>query len=256
MKNQFVREVEKNLKRTAGLPVGILGEKDIQHLPLLIRKYLKYSGSLGKDKIHNMRVLLKGQMRGGPDEPWMGIRAEQYTFFDDPTRLFYIKARKAGLPVRGIHLYKNEEAMMLIKLLGLFTVVDEKGPVMDKSETVTMFNDMCMMAPATLIDKRIEWEEMDASNVRAAYTNGKQSITAKITINEKGQIVDFLSQDRSELRGKDFVQVPWSTPVENYANINGFMLPRNADAVYHRDEGKYSYAKFVIEDVEYNVKRF
>jgi hypothetical protein len=35
-------------------------------------------------------------------------------------------------------------------------VVDISGDMMFKAETVTFFNDMCFLAPATLIDKRIE----------------------------------------------------------------------------------------------------
>ncbi len=33
--------------------------------------------------------------------------------------------------------------MMTIKLAGLITVADASGPIMNKSETVTFFNDMC-----------------------------------------------------------------------------------------------------------------
>ncbi|MCF8233866.1 MAG: hypothetical protein K9G67_02375 [Bacteroidales bacterium] len=254
MKKQFNKEVRTGLKRISGKENELITEKDLQHLPKIVQKYLHYTGVVGKEKVRNMRVILEGRMRGGPDEDWMKIQAEQYSFFDEPTRVFFIKANKAGLPVRGIHLYKDEKAIMVIKLLGLFKVVDARGPVMDQSETVTMFNDMCMMAPATLIDKRIKWEEVDLLNVKAKYTNGGQTISAKITFNEKGRLVDFISGDRFELRGKDFVQLPWSTPVHDYAEINGMMLPKHADAVYHRQEGAYSYAEFVIRDVDYNVE--
>jgi len=254
MKKQFNTEVKAGIERTAIKKTEILREKDLQHLPKIVQKYLYDSGAVGKAKVRNVRIAMEGKMRGGPDENWMNIRAEQYSFFDEPTRVFYIKANKMGLPVRGIHLYKNEKAIMVIKLLSLFKVVDASGPVMDQSETVTMFNDMCMMVPGTLIDERIKWEEIDSLNVKATYTNGDQTISAKITFNEKGRLVDFISDDRSELRGKDFVQIPWSTPVDDYAEINGLMLPKHADAVYHRKEGAYSYAKFVLIDVKYNVK--
>ncbi|MCF8229311.1 MAG: hypothetical protein K9G58_00910 [Bacteroidales bacterium] len=254
MKKQFNQEVRIGLDRTAGNETDLITEKDLQHLPEIVQKYLRYAGVPGMQKVRNVHIFLEGRMRGGPDEDWMKIHAEQYSFFDDPTRVFYIKAKKAGLPVRGIHLYKNEKAIMVVKLLGLFKVVDASGPVMDQSETVTMFNDMCMMAPGTLIDTRIQWEEIDSLNVKAVYTNGDHSISAKITFNEEGQLVDFISDDRSELRGKDFVQLPWSTPVEDYAEINGLMLPKHADAVYHRKEGPYSYAEFTVQDVLFNVE--
>jgi hypothetical protein len=57
-----------------------------------------------------------------------------------------------GLPVDGLHLYAEPEASMQIKIAHLLQVVDAKGPEMNQSETVTMFNDMCLLAPATLID--------------------------------------------------------------------------------------------------------
>ena len=58
-----------------------------------------------------------------------------------------------GLPVLGYHDYQNAKANMDIRLLGLYAVVKAKGDEMNKAETVTVFNDMCLMFPATLIDK-------------------------------------------------------------------------------------------------------
>jgi len=77
---------------------------------------------------------------------------EQYNFFDEPTRLFFMKAKMKGIIVPGYHRYSDANALMDIRLFGFFTVVKKEGKDMDQAETVTLFNDMCMMAPATLID--------------------------------------------------------------------------------------------------------
>jgi hypothetical protein len=42
---------------------------------------------------------------------------------------------------------------------------------MTQSETVTLFNNMCLMAPATLIDSAIVWEAIDARTTKARFTN-------------------------------------------------------------------------------------
>jgi prepilin signal peptidase PulO-like enzyme (type II secretory pathway) len=47
------------------------------------------------------------------------------------------------------------EAEMTVKAAALVPVVQVSGPEMSQGETVTMFNDMCVMAPATLIDPAI-----------------------------------------------------------------------------------------------------
>jgi hypothetical protein len=41
---------------------------------------------------------------------------------------------------------------MRVKALGVMPMVDATGNVMDRSEAVTLFNDMCLLAPATLVD--------------------------------------------------------------------------------------------------------
>ena len=89
----------------------------------------------------------------------MTFRSEQYNFFDEPARVFLMKASRYGLPVKGLHLFHGESATMQIKLASVLQVVDAKGPKMNQGETVTLFNDLCLMAPAALIEKeRIQWE--------------------------------------------------------------------------------------------------
>jgi hypothetical protein len=42
---------------------------------------------------------------------------------------------------------------------------------MNQGETVTMFNDMCLLAPAALLDVAVVWEEIGSQRVRGAFTN-------------------------------------------------------------------------------------
>jgi hypothetical protein len=44
-------------------------------------------------------------------------------------------------------------ATMRVKIAGAIPMVDAHGEVMDRSETVTLFNDMCLLAPATFLDR-------------------------------------------------------------------------------------------------------
>ena len=69
-------------------------------------------------------------------------------------------------------------ATMRIKAAALVRVVDVSGNEMDQGETVTMFNDMCVMAPATLISPAIAWEPVDARTARASFTNAGHAIRA------------------------------------------------------------------------------
>jgi hypothetical protein len=209
MKKTYKKAVQEALERTGTINKEILKKEDIQHLPAIVQKYIRFSGSMGKEKVLNFRVEFTGGIRSKSSEDFMPLKSVQYNFTDKPTRLFYIVAKKNGIPAKGIHLYMDQTAIMLVKILGLFTVVDAKGKEMNQGETVTLFNDMCFMAPASLIDRKIEWKEVDNITVDAKFTNGNITISATLFFNEEGELVNFLSNDRFETAdGKTYINYP------------------------------------------------
>ncbi len=254
LKKVYRKEVSSALKEARGTEKEILTEDDIKHLPGAVQKYLIYTGALGREKVNNMRVITEGEFKSDPKRDWSRIKTEQYNFFADPTRIYYLKLKMFGLPVIGLHSYSDATASMLIKLGGIITVAKGAGPEMDQGETVTVFNDMCLLAPASLIDERIEWETIDENNVKAYFSNNDQRISAQLSFNEEGQLINFFSDDRFySPTGETYQKVRWSTPVKDYREINGMKLPTYGEAIWHFPEGNYSYAKLSIKEVEYNL---
>jgi len=106
------------------------------------------------------------------------------------------------------------------------------------------------MAPATLIDPRIEWLETDGLNVKAKFTNGHIAITATLYFNKTGELANFISNDRySTDEGK---KLPWSTPLHDYRLINNHLLPGYAETIYTYPDRNFIYGKFSIEEITYN----
>jgi hypothetical protein len=162
-----------------------------------------------------------------------------------------MKAKMFGISVPGYHHYIQKKAVMDIRLFGLFTMVKMEGKELNKAETVTLFNDMCLMAPATLIDSRIRWETIDDKKAKAIFTNGNINITATLYFNVQGQLINFTSNDRYDVNGKQ--SIPFSTPVHKYENYNGYNVLYKGDAVWHYPEGEFVYGKFILKEIEYNV---
>jgi hypothetical protein len=253
MKKKYQKAVLEALERTKDIKNEILKEQDIQHLPAIVQKYLRYVGVVGKDKIINFRAEFKGGIRSKPQDEFMTLKSVQYNFTDKPTRLFYIVAKKKGIPAVGVHLYKNEQAIFQIKIVGLIKVVDAKGPEMNQGETVTVFNDMCFIAPATLIDKNISWEIVEPLVVNAKFTNGAITIGATLYFNDKGELINFISYDRFEtIDGTTYKNYPWITPVAGYKDINGYRLVSSAKLIYKRPDEDFCYGEFELVNVEYN----
>jgi len=248
--NSFRNDALQSLQRNNQVTTKILNENDIAHLPDPVQKYLRYAGVLGKAKVRNVEMIFNGAMRS-KGKKWFPFTSQQYNFFDEPERLFFMKAKVNGLPTNGYHCYKSGEARMLIKLLSLFPIVNETGEKMLTAETVTVFNDMCLLAPAALIDNRIKWEAVNEFCSKASFTNKGVTINATLYFNEKDQLINFISDDRFE--STSMKQIRFSTPISDYKRINGFMLPTYGEAIWHYPEGKFVYGKFRIKDVKYNV---
>ncbi len=250
---EFKADVKKHLTQTDFSSNDLLTEADIGLLPEPIQKYIRYVGAINKPKVKNMKIVFDGEMREkGKD--FFKFNSVQYNFFGDPTRLFFMKARMYGIPVPGYHCYQNVTATMQIKLVGLFNVVNIKGTEMNKAETVTVFNDMCLMAPASLIDKRIEWTAIDSLSAKAVFTNGVNKITATLYFNEQGQLINFISDDRYVVG--DMKQYRFSTPVKDYAQIDGINIWKYGETIWHYPDGEFVYGKFTLKSIEYNVEDF
>jgi len=253
MKDMYKNEVKIGLNRIGSKRPELITQKDLDNLPQIVQKYLIYCGVVGKEKVLNIRLKFEGKIRTSPEEKWLPFSAEQYSFFDKPTRIFFIKASKIGLPINGIHLYKDGTAIMKMKIANVFTILDTKGPELNQSETVTVFDDMCCLAPATLINKNIQWEIIDPLKVKAKFTNGRIKITAILIFNDKGELVNVTSNDRFETNdGKNYKICPWSAPISGYKAINGYKIPTLGSEIFNKPDKDFCYGEFTLKEIEYN----
>lgn len=234
---------------------ALVTEADLAPLPVAVQRYLRVAGVVGQPRVWNYRVHFRGRIRSGPRSPWMALTAEQTSFADPAARLFFLHAAMSGVPVIVLHRYIGPVATMQAKLLGAFPVVNASGPQMDQGETVTLFNDMCLLAPATLLDPGITWGEAGPDTVRAAFTNAGHTIRAELVFNAAGELVDFVSDDRfaGSPDGKSFTRERWTTPVRRYRDFGAHHLFASAEARWSTASGEYAYIELELLDIEYNI---
>lgn len=228
-------------------------EGDLAPLPPAVAGYLRRTGSVGRPPVAAVRVALHGRIRSGPQDRWMTFTGEQVdTLGPSPTRHFLLDATAAGLPVDVLHVLTDGVASMRADLLATVPVVRGAGPAMNRGETVTLFNDLCLMAPSALLGAPVSWEELDARRVRGTYRQGGQTVRAVLEFDADGDLVDFVSDDRfrASRDGRSFTPERWSTPVDGYAVHHGRRLPSTASAVWHPASGEpFRYADMTLVDV-------
>lgn len=248
--NAYRKDVRDALSGSQKITGKLITESDISALPQPVQLYIRRSNSLGKPPVKNMRVTMEGRMRGR-NKKWFPILIEQYNFFGNYARYFFIKAHMFGLIVPGYHRYKEASAGMDIRLFGLIPVIKQHGGALNKAETVTLLNEICLMAPAALIDKRIRWETIDAFHAKAIFTNGHLEVSAILEFNRDGEMINFYSNDRTDT--SDMKQYPFSTPCSGYKDFQGYWLMSEGKAIWHYPESPFVYGEFMVKKIEYNI---
>ncbi len=229
-------------------------EAELAPLPELVQKYLRFVGVVGRPHVRTFHATFRGRIRSGPDAPWMELRGEQTNAVEPTVRLFFLDATMKGLPVDGLHAYAPDGARMRVRLLSLLPVAGGSGLDFTRTETVTVLNDLCLMAPGALVDRRIAWKPIDARTVEATFTQGPHTVRATLLFDERGALVNFWSDDRPALApdGRTFLPQRWSTPVGDYRLQGGLMLASRGEARYAAPTGEYAYIQF--DDLSVTVR--
>jgi hypothetical protein len=238
---------------------NIVTEADLEELPDLVAAYVRQSGAVGQARVSNFHAHISGRIRSAATKPWMPFHGEQVnTYGTDPVRLFFIDATMLGLPLDVLHVFVGPAATMRVKAASLFRMVNAAGPEMDQGETVTMFNDLCVLAPSALLDAPIAWEAIDSRHVRGAFTRGAHTITAVLVFNDEHELIDFISDDRAAASadGRTFVAQRWSTPLRGYRSFGATRIAANGDGRWHAPEpdGEFTYIEFTVDDIVYNAR--
>jgi hypothetical protein len=254
-RNPYTTEVQKRLKPCP--EDSVVREEDLAYLPGPVRNYLHFVGAVGKPKVCNFRAEGSGSLKRSPGSRWMDIAVQQYNFFDDPARLYYVRSSLFGIPFDGLHAYLCDNATMKINVAYFLPVIDAGGEKMMMSETVTLFNDMCLLAPATLISSNVLWETVDPLSVWARFTHNGITVAAMLYFRENGGMARFVSDDRyMAADGKTFARYQWSTLVGEYRDFNGRKVPVYGEAAWQMPEGAFTYARFMLKEIEYNCPEF
>lgn len=254
---QWEQQASRALEDVDATP-SLLTEADLADLPQALAAYVRRSGAVGQPRVTSFDASLHGRIRGAPDQAWMPFTGRQIsTYGPRPQRAFIMDATRSGFPITVLHQFADTTATMRAKALSLVPVVDAAGPEMDRGETVTVFNDLVMLAPGAIPDAPVRWTPVDAHHVRGNFTDGDQTVSALLTFDDEDELIDFTSDDRlrASADGSSFTPQTWSTPLSEHRDHDGRPILVTGEAQWHapQPEGTFTYVELVLDDINYNV---
>lgn len=223
----------------AGPPVT---DDDLAPLPDPARRYLHAVGVVGRPRDRSFRARLVGRFRRSPSDAWMACDAWQYDGAHPIARIFHMRLDLLRVvPMVGADTYVGGHGRMVGKLLGLVTVADGSGREFDIGELTTWLNDALLLAPSMLLDERVTWTAVDADRFGIALTDAGHTVRAEVVVGPDDLVRDFTTTDRWCDLPEGLAQVPWSTPVEEWTESAGRLLPTRARAVWALPDGPFTY---------------
>lgn len=257
VRSAYVAKVKHEFAVQTARDESILKESDIAHLPPPVRRYLAYSGAVGKPRVWNFRLTFDAVMYRKPGGPGLALPSEQYNFYERPARFFFMKGSLFLVPMRVLHAYSEGKATMQVRVAGLFNAVDLSGRELTEGETVTILDDTCFFAPSALAGAAFTWESINDRSARVFFRNGPYRVSAVLHFNERGELINLVSEDRSALQDDGTLRkAPWSTPIRDYREFQGRRIATHGDTIWHYPEGDYTYGTFTLRSIEYNLPGF
>jgi len=251
LRSTWEREV-RSVEADAAAGAEVVSEQDLNDLPTPVARWMRRIGVVGRPIPSTVRIAFDIRIRGGAEEAWMDGQGVQVTRVDPPVRLFLMTARKAGLPVHVLHRYADGAATMEGRLLGIVPIFHHSGEEMTRSETVTLLNDLFFVAPTGLLDTGVRWTPIDDRRAGVEWTHAGHTVAAEVRFDAAGDLVDFVSEDRSQMDRDPPVRARWSTPFSAYATFDGVRLPAAGQATWGAGEAAWPYVELEVRDVTFD----
>lgn len=247
--NQISNEI---LKKSNLDDIDTINEDDLKDLPEPVKRWLRYSQVVGKDKIKTVRLKQKGLMRTKPEQKGMETDAVQYFNTEEPSFIWTAQVNMAPLLYfAGRDTYLDGKGHMLIKVLSLFPVVDGTGDEINQG-TLTRYLGEIIWFPTAALSEYINWEEIDSNNAKATMSYKGTTASANFEFDEEGKLIEYSCQ--RYYSGDDGYRLEkYHAPVWDYKEFSGIKIPTKAKAIWKLDSGDYEYYEMEITDLEFNI---
>ena len=125
---------------------------------------------------------------------------------------------------------------------------------MDEGETVTLCNDLCLRAPAALINARGTWQPVDRNRLHQRQTHVDRGTRLQRRPRARRLRLRRPAARASPV-GTKLTPQRWSTPVRDYRTIDSRRVSTHGEACWHASgpDGEFAYTEVNVDDITFNA---
>ncbi len=182
---------------------------------------------------------------------WSKMRAEQWFSGLSPAFVWHATVRPIPvLWIEGRDSLLRGKGSMIIRLLSVLTVVDERGHEMNVSSLIRYGSEIPWFPTALRPSERLSWEGIDDKSARATFREGDLSVSMVFTFNEQNEIVRLDTDDRFDDKHQKH---HWTVYYRGYKDVAGYRIPTEGEAAWKTPDGEFVYIKLKVTEIDYSV---
>jgi len=226
--------------------------KQISDMPLVLKKWLAYSGIDDTTNIKNVRVVQTGGLKLKPgQEQWYKATSDQYFTITPPAFNWSVKVNPL-IHLRGRDKFERGRGNMLIKLFSLFSVVNIKDNDKINQATLQRYLAEIVWFPAAALCDFIQWKQIDKQTAEATMSYEGVSGSGTFSFDEDGRFTTFTAM-RYNGASEDSELKRWIVKAGKEKIFNGITLPAELKVTWSLENQDWNWLKLEIIEVEYNV---
>lgn len=243
---RFNRQVKELFAQSRNISTKKFSYQQLLGLPEPVHRYFKHVLKEGQPYISCVRLQHDGQFKTNLKKDWVNIKGEQYFTTEHPG--FIWKGTTSMFVARDMYL--ANEGRLIATILSTINVVDVHGKEQyNESELLRWLAESVWFPTNLLPGRNLQWTPIDSLKAKLTFNYKDLSLVYHVKINDRGEIIEmetkrYMDEKRLET---------WICKMVDYKTINGIMIPTRAEVFWRLQEGDFSYAKFNVKNIEYDI---
>lgn len=251
---RLLRHVERGAATSTVDPLTeAVTESDLMTLPTPLADYLRRTGSVGRSRVPWVHARLHGRLRTDPGRAWLAFSEEQvHLVHPEVSRVAHVDACVAGLAVDTLEVLDHGVGALRMRLFSMLPLGGTTGPEVTRYESVRMLIDLCLFAPAALLDAEVTWDLVEPRCVRGRFTCSGDTVTAYLWFDHDHDLIHVASDDalRPSSDGQVFTPQRWSARVTAYGTFGSRRVVSRAEGYWHDPAGTFRTLEVDLDEVD------
>lgn len=221
--------------------------EDWVDLPEPVQRYFDHVLKEGQLYINRVRLKHNGTIKTGLDKNWTKITGEEYFTTANPGMIWIGRTRF----FTAIDRFAKGDGQLLVKLLGIFRVVNAHGEAFTQAELLRWLGESVWFPTNLLPSEHLQWTPIDYFNARLDYNFGDCHLWYNVGFDKNGEIIQLETQRYRDAKNLD----TWIGKLSHYKRHHNMLIPTVMEASWRIDDLDFPYARFKLTHIDYGKRK-